>query len=227
MENVWKTVDPHVFATLLLLLLSLLPLLWDIHIFFFFPKILPAISVAAFTSARQITGQPVAIKITARQLSPQIVRNSKNVASTRATTQNNKQTRVVVCCPVLCREFMAQNTQPKEPNLSHTNSICLHFNCRLSPQQTKKKISREKWPTTRRQLSQQQMQHIHSIWVFLNFIFYYCYFFFCFEFYGLILRISNAVNSFVRGCVKYFLWLTLCAQQSFRFSSSRDWHFWL
>jgi len=79
------------------------------HIFFF-PKILPAISVAAFTSARQITGQPVAIKITARQLSPQIVRNSKNVASTRATTQNNKQTRVVVCCPVLCREFMAQNT---------------------------------------------------------------------------------------------------------------------
>lgn len=49
-----------------------------------------AISVATFTSARQITGQHVAIKITARQLSPQIVRSSKNVASARATTKTKK-----------------------------------------------------------------------------------------------------------------------------------------
>lgn len=180
------------------------------YTYFFFPKILPAISVAAFTSARQITGQPVAIKITARQLSPQIVRNSKNVASTRATTQNNKQTRVVVCCPVLCREFMAQNTQPKEPNLSHTNSICLHFNCRLSPQQTKKKISREKWPTTRRQLSQHKMQHIHSIWVFFNFIFYYCYFFFVLSFMALSYAFPMLLTALSEGVLNIFYCL-LCA----------------
>lgn len=64
-----------------------------------------AISVATFTSARQITGQHVAIKITARQLSPQIDRSSKNVASARATTKKH-----TLFVSVVWREFMAQNT---------------------------------------------------------------------------------------------------------------------
>lgn len=45
-----------------------------------------AISVATFTSARQITAQHVAIKITARQLSPLHCQAHKNVARVRSSS---------------------------------------------------------------------------------------------------------------------------------------------
>jgi len=45
----------------------------------------------------------------------------------------------------LWRKTLSQKSHTSEPNLSHTNSICLHFNCRLSPQQTNKKNEKGSW----------------------------------------------------------------------------------